>query len=300
MKNRCSLRRSSSSDGQDWPEVLDVLHRADTAAGAQVVSDQALLEARAGRRELHLVFASDDQSTIVGVAILSEHEFDLVIDPAHRARGIGSCALQTVLAQTSGSLATWVHGDNPAATALLHHAHFQPVRTLLKMSLAAAEIKPQELEQALPNGYLARAFTPADASDWVQLNARVFAAHPEQGSLTEADLAARMSEAWFDSNNFLLVHDDDEALIAYCWLKVVDGEGEVYVIGVAPEASGTGLGGALFDLGMRRLMNISQGSSELERVSLYVDSDNERAVSLYRSRGFTEVFTSRQWMFNRS
>lgn len=272
--------------------------RADAEAGAAVVSDQAQLEARTGQRELNLV-CLDDQSAIVGLAIVSEGEFDLVIDPPHRGKGAGSCALNAVLTSTSGPLATWVHGDNPAATALLAGAGFHPTRALVKMGTSIAEVASQTRTTTLPAGYSVRTFTSADAPEWIQLNARVFAEHPEQGNLTEADLAARMQEPWFDADNFLLVHDSEDSLKAYCWLKIETGEGEIYVIGVDPEESGKGLGAALFDLALQRLVQLSTTSDAVRMVSLYVDADNDRAVRLYRSRGLSEVLTSSQWMFNR-
>jgi mycothiol synthase len=298
MKPRCSLKPSPSPTGQTWSEALEILKRADVEAGAAVVSDQALLEARTGQRQLNLVY-SDDESAIMGLVIVGEGEFDLIIDPPRRGQGMGSCALNAVLTRTPGPLATWVHGVNPAAVALLEGANFQPARTLIKMATSIAEIASQERTIALPAGYSVRTFTGSDAHAWVALNARVFAEHPEQGSLTETDLAARTQEPWFDAENFLLVHDSEGALKAYCWLKVEDGEGEIYVIGVAPEEAGKGLGAALFDLALQRLVQLANTSDAVRMVSLYVDADNERAVRLYRSRGLSDVLTSSQWIFNR-
>jgi mycothiol synthase len=58
--------------------------------------------------------------------------------------------------------------------------------------------------------------------------------------------------------------------------------GEVYVIGVAPSAQGTGLGRALLSAGLCHLR-----SRGLTQVLLYVEADNTPAVRMYERQGFT-------------
>ena len=105
--------------------------------------------------------------------------------------------------------------------------------------------------------------------------------------MTLADLKAREEEAWFDPEGFLLAVDADGTLLVYHWTKVHPKQGphpaigEVYVVGVTPDAQGSGLGKALTVAGIRHLQE-----KGLHAVMLYVDADNEAAVALYRKLGF--------------
>ena len=106
--------------------------------------------------------------------------------------------------------------------------------------------------------------------------------------MTRADLEARMAEDWFDPIGFLLaVRESDGELLGFHWTKVHPRSGshpaigEVYVVGVTPQAQGTGLGKALTLAGISYLHE-----SGLDAVMLYVDADNTAAVALYRKLGF--------------
>jgi mycothiol synthase len=78
-------------------------------------------------------------------------------------------------------------------------------------------------------------------------------------------------------------------MVGYNWLKIEpDAEppaaGEIYVIGVAPEASAHGLGRALMTAGLARLRERGCHAAEL-----YVEGDNAPAVHLYRALGFVNA-----------
>ena len=147
----------------------------------------------------------------------------------------------------------------------------------------------------LADGVALRGFVPGqDEQAWLDVNAAAFADHPEQGSLTRADLDDRMAEDWFDADGLLLAaREADGRLLGFHWTKVepdagADGPrvGEVYAVGVSPDAQGLGLGRALTLAGLHRMAE--QG---VDVVDLYVDADNTAAVALYASLGF-ELFAA--------
>ncbi|HEU5150942.1 MAG TPA: mycothiol synthase [Iamia sp.] len=139
----------------------------------------------------------------------------------------------------------------------------------------------------------------ADEAAWVAVNNRSFAGHPDQGSETLASLHRAMAEPWFAADDLLLLDGDPPVdaggrLDGFCWVKVhpasAEGPaaGEIYVIGVDPDAGGRGLGRALVSAGLDHM--VGHG---LTRALLYVDADNAPARRLYDRLGFTLAATRR-------
>jgi len=217
---------------------------------------------------------------------------ELVIHPARRGRGLGR-ALAGELAAAAGGheLRLWAHGDLPAAAALARAAGFERFRALWQMRRPLGA----PLEQpALPPGRTLRTFVPGqDEDEWLSLNGRAFAKHPEQGGWTRRDLGLREREPWFDPAGFFIA-EAPGAMAGFHWTKVhppgeADGSsavGEVYVVGVDPAEQGSGLGRALILAGLRYLRDLG-----LAQVMLYVDEDNVPAIRLYQALGFTRART---------
>ena len=218
-------------------------------------------------------------------AVYSTTEAEFVVDPAVRGKGIGTGVLDEILEKSDPTVKIWAHGDHPAARALADSHGFTPVRRLLQLRAPvdpnSAVETPAVQTHAVQNP--TDTFRPGvDDAAWLKLNSRAFAFHPEQGSVSKADLEELMREPWFHAEDFLVLRDGD-ALIGFCWLKVEEPVGEFYVVGVDPERQGEGLGRRLMYAGFARL-----AARGIRIAALYVESDNAAAVALYRSLGFND------------
>jgi len=224
------------------------------------------------------------------------------VHPSFRRRGHGTTLMGRLLELTGPRpLSIWAHGDLPGSAELLAPHGFARARVLLQMRRDLAGVDP-EPRPVLPEGVHVRAFRPGrDEQAWLRVNARAFAAHPEQGSWTPEDLRLREAEPWFDPDGFLLawrgIPDDGGVLLGSHWTKIhLPGDvgdepvGEVYVLGIDPDAQGLRLGRALTDLGLAHLR--ARGPKE---VLLYVEEENEAAVRLYEGRGFGRFSVDVSW-----
>ncbi|WP_233199562.1 mycothiol synthase [Cryobacterium sp. N22] len=290
-----TLSAPDLSDAAFAARFHDVADAAAHTDGYRPFNEQALLDARSGRRRPQLLLEGEDA---VGAAIVGLGQIALVVHPRYRRRGHATAALRRLFEDEggmSGDLTAWAHGDLPGARALADRFGFSAVRTLLQLERPLSDADA-EASPVLPDGVIITAFRPAtadepgDNSDWVSLNALVFATHPEQGAVTEADLAARQAEPWFDAGDLLLARESTEGaepgrILGYNWVKIEPGsaQGEIYVLGVHPDAAGAGLGRALMVAGLARLR--SRGCSSVE---LYVEAESTGPVRLYRSLGFTD------------
>lgn len=258
-----------------------LVSRAVAHDGASPFSDQSLIDVGAGARSLLIAVTSPaapgDPELPVAAAVLGQGELEFVVDPERRGAGVGAFLLRTILDNAPPRLLAWAHGDHAAARVLAARFDFARVRTLLQLRMRLEE--PAAVATRAAN---ITSFRPGtDEAEWVELNARVFAGHPEQGRITVADLAARQSEDWFDADDFLIARDQAGRMVGYNWLKVERDHGEIYVIGVGEP--GQGLGRTLMLAGLDRMRE--RGATT---ASLYVEGDNDAAVHLYRSLGFAD------------
>ncbi|MGZ4547052.1 MAG: mycothiol synthase [Blastococcus sp.] len=284
----------------DVAEIRALLESATATDGVRPLSEEAELRLRHGGPGHDVVVR--DGGAIVGYARLDDGQAELVVHPATRRRGFGTALLDRVIGLAGGSdLSVWAHGDLPGSAELLTRRGFRRTRVLLQMRRDLAGVDPAP-SPALPADVSVRPFRPGrDEQAWLRVNARAFATHPEQGSWTADDLRLREEEPWFDPAGFLLAWrgdpDDDGALLGSHWTKVHapgdvgdDAVGEVYVLGVDPDAQGLRLGRALTDLGLAHLR--ARGLAE---VLLYVEEDNVAAVRLYEGRGFSRHSVDVSW-----
>lgn len=267
--------------------VLGMLSEAARADGMQAVSEQGRLQLRGGKREgvRHLLLTVGGE--LIGYAQLEDTDpveapaAELVVHPAHRGRGHGRALGSALLGASGKRLRVWAHGGKSAAR---HLAQVLGLTLFRELRQLRRPLSPLDIpEPVFPAGVTVRSFVPGqDDAAWLAVNAAAFAHHPEQGSITQRDLDDRKAEPWFDPKGFFLAERGGE-LIGFHWTKVHAEEhlGEVYVIGIRPDAQGGGLGKALTAIGLRYLA--AQGAPA---AMLYVDADNTAALRVYEGLGF--------------
>ncbi|HEY7717945.1 MAG TPA: mycothiol synthase [Pedococcus sp.] len=281
-------------------EVRAVLDRAEASDGAAALDEAALLALRhRGLAGSTLLVTGEP---VAGFAWLREDDLSVVVDPAARAAGRGRALVAAAVARgLPDGLTAWSHGNHPAAAALAREFGFTRVRDLWVMRRSLDDLPPPP-EPGAGGGVVVRPFRPGqDEEAFLAVNAEAFADHPEQGTMSRADLEQRMAEPWFDPAGFFVAEarpgelpgtttdpaDAPAGLVGFHWTKVHHGErpvGEVYVVGVSPRAQGGGLGALLTLTGLHHLAG--QG---LREVLLYVESDNAPAVAVYSRLGFTHA-----------
>lgn len=204
-------------------------------------------------------------------------------EPPVRAHDALAEAIAVVQDLRGGRLQVWARGIEGAPVAQAAEALGMTVgREVLQMR--------RPLPVDAPWSLATRPFVVGqDEAAWVEVNNRAFAWHPDQAGMTVEHVRQKEAEPWFDPTGFLL-HEVDGVLLGFCWTKVHSDQappvGEIYVIAVDPSAHGRGLGRQLVLAGLDHLHGRG-----LTVGMLYVESDNEPAIGLYRALGFT-VHTS--------
>ncbi|MBC7290899.1 MAG: mycothiol synthase [Actinotalea sp.] len=291
----------ASLTADDAAAVRSLASAAREHDGIEALGEQTLLwltDARA--RVTHLVAREDeDAAGATGGAVVGYTQVDLggptaapasaevVVAPGHRCQGVGRALLDaaTAAARDAGrpGVVVWAHGDLPGAQALAAAAGLRVTRELWQMARPLSPADAAGDPPAPPDGVAVRPFVVGrDEDAWVEVNARAFASHPEQGRLTRADVEAREREPWFDPADLLLAERDGR-LVASVWMKVEPGAdaGELYALAVDPVEQGTGLGRFLTGAVVRHL-----AGKGLARAELYVEGDNEPAIRTYVRAGF--------------
>jgi mycothiol synthase len=255
--------------------VLDVLTMADLTRAADGVDplDEATRLAVRNHPDETRVWGD-----VRGFGLLVGDDLSLVVLPHQRGTGLGRRLLLQAPAEARSA---WSHGDHPAARALAASHGWARARELWVMHRPTTRPLPA---WHVPDGIELRGFRPGDEDELLRVNAAAFAHHPEQGSLSRAGLAERMAEPWFAADGLLTAWSGD-TLLAFHWTKRHSpASGEVYVVGVSPDAQGRGLGRLVTLAGLDHL-----AARGVEDVHLYVESDNTPAVALYSGLGFTHV-----------
>ncbi len=272
---------------------LGSLLEAVSSDGAEALSEHKTV--RIGNEaEVCEVVAADDG--VVGYAQAAWHRPAAPGDAGHWAielattagSDVGSELVRSVVARLAAG-ARWVlWARRDVEDEVAARLGLRCTRTLvrLEVGLPLAEA-PLEFPDVLVTG-----FRPGrDEDAWIEANNAAFAGHPENGAVTIDDLTRRMEAEWYDPEGVRMAWSDG-VLLGSCWTKVhPDGAGEIYIIGVRPDAAGRGLGRLLVVEGLRHL-SVDCGASS---AVLWVEKTNAPARRLYGSLGFWEAARIRSY-----
>ncbi|MCW2552134.1 MAG: mshD 1 [Mycobacterium sp.] len=275
--------RTSLSD-VDQRRIKAVFDATAAHDGTAPVGDQVLRELPNDRTR-HLVAELDDDVVgylnLVPAAEDTPAMAEVAVHPDARRRGIGSALIRTGLAEGGDGARVWAHGSLQPARATAAALDLVAARELLQMRRPLSDLPPVKVA----DGVVLRTYAgPSDDAELLRVNNAAFSWHPEQGGWTDADIAERRGEPWFDPEGLFLAFDSDR-LVGFHWTKVHGPDlGEVYVVGVDPEAQGRGIGATLTLVGLHYLADRIGAAAE---VALYVEADNSAAVKTYERLDFS-------------
>ena len=287
-----NLLSKSQQDG-----VIQLINAATQQDGTPPISEHIVLHLRHGgdKSDSHLLIESDNK--VIGYAhidatdLVAGPSVELVVHPEHRKSGYGKDLLKKAQEICGDQMRLWAHGDLSAAKKLAEENGFERIRTVIQMRKELADVHTHQ------HNFEIRTFLPdIDNAEWLALNNQAFKDHPEQGNWSEKDLETRLNEAWFDPNGFFVAIEDSK-MIGFTWTKIHGGHshkhdadseqhdhdliGEIYITAVSK--AGVGLGKVSTETALAYLKR-----NGLTSAMLYVDSDNQRALNLYKSLGFVE------------
>lgn len=300
-----------AAQGADGPSVIERVERLDEGTADAVrqieersavherhspIGEHKFLRLREGERDTFGLVASRD-GVVAGYAhathfpaagsVPSRLAAELVVDVPFRGRGIGRQLLDRLLedarARGTQRFDLWAHHADAACAWLADSLGMHVGRALWQLSLRLDTVPQRLRTEALPEGVSVRTFRTGDEEALVELIRAAFPDHPENAHWTSADLEQRTEQDWFDASAILLAEGSDGALLGVHWMKLDHAEdgGEVYMLGVSPAAQGQGIGRLLLLEGLEEMRRRGVGLAYL-----YVETDNEAAISLYRQAGF--------------
>ena len=277
--------------------VIALINAATAQDGTPPISEHIVLHLRHGgdKSDSHLIVEQSGKAIayahIDATDLVAGPSVELVVHPDHRKSGLGKELLSKSKEICGSKMRLWAHGDLSAAQKLAEENGFERIRTVIQMRKSLADLHPQQ------HNFRIRTFLPdIDNEEWLALNNKLFKDHPEQGGWSIKDLQTRLAESWFDPAGFFVATENSK-LIGFTWTKIHGGHshkhedqteqhdhdpiGEIYITAVA--TSGTGLGKVLTQTALAYLK-----ANGLTTAMLYVDSDNQAALKLYKSIGFAE------------
>ena len=271
----------------DLPSLQELFELCRTADGHWPLGEHKYLDLVAGGEGDGVGLVGDEGGKILAYTHLTpsrepgQWTFEMAVHPLHRTIAVveetARTAMSTAAEHGAAGLRVWVF--RPALAEVLHQLGFEEERELRQLRRS---LPPEERPSFPPGISIAGFRVETDEEPWLDLNNRVFAGHPENGAWDHEVLADRLAAPWFDPQGFKFAWQGDK-LVGFCWTKLHDHDlGEIYIVGVAPELQGKGLGRALTLEGLWDLAD-RQGATT---AMLYVDAANTGGLKLYERLGF--------------
>lgn len=278
---------------QEIPRAEGLRTLADQVAkedGVEAFGDSAFRALEEGTVQSAVcLFDSDDddhaEPTLVGCALIIPTEgAELAVAPDYRRQGWGAKLLEAVLGMDP-DVKVWAHGNLGGAQHLARDMRLQPVRDLWQMraDISGAR-RPAERPDISITELATETCDMTTATAVAAVNRAAFTSHPDQGALQAADISRRGGDLIVAklATQMSGVMDDAAGTIGFAWIQ--HDPPELYVLGVAPEMQGQGLGGWLLAHALAALKEA--GHTE---AILYVEGNNAPAIASYERVGFVRT-----------
>lgn len=285
--------RDVTVDGAVAARAMELLDRREDAIGAPLVdeSERRRLEAmhRDGSAEdgwhAHLAVAGGQVAGYAGGSMAGGRlAADLLVVEDETAAAATDALVERlrVVTDVAGAdLLVWVRA---ATDADVRRAEAAGLVVHRRLEVLGREL--DELPDPAAEGATIRSFRRGEDDEAVTRVLREAYRGTPDGGWDVATFRSRTRLPWFRPEDLLLAVDADGEVVGIHWLKRRGHRvGEVHNLAVHPDAHGQGLGPQLLHAGLRHLEQVG-----CERVILWVDADNDRAMAVYRRAGFVPLW----------
>jgi mycothiol synthase len=262
-------------------DIQNFLDQIEAEDGLPPMSEAKI--ARLASRESVVVVAEDDR--VMGVGVAATHDqndgtvhwsVETAVPRSMRFDAFEAAVVSAALGLVPRGAALSVWSSRATLSAALEDLGFAVVRSLAYMAVALP-VPSRQTEHRI------RRFRMADTAAFLRANADAYRDHREASSLTNDKFLELSAARWFDEAGLLLVEREEE-IVGFCWTKMhPGGNGEIYRIGVVPAYQGLGIGRALLLAGLQHI----EAQPQVERATLWVDTANASAMTLYTSIGMS-------------